>query len=208
MNATVKRGVYIVIAVLSVILFVVGSFCDQTIAETVYRPNQPVALVFTILGYILFFDTFQLLTGALLRQLLNLSQTRIKRILSIVICCYTGLSTAVLGGMGIISDSVIGLLFSDTTFVFWQEVLIGIVLFMPPMIFGMIMNGKQAEKRLTFSILCLLVIMAVSFFGHVIFTSLYSRPRFRITQNGFDGLVFCRGMNRSTIQHITARSFI
>ena len=129
MNATVKRGVYIVIAALSVILFIVGSFCDLTIAETVYRPNQPVALVFTILGYILFFDTFQLLTGALLRQLLNLSQTRIKRILSIVIFCYTGLSTAVLGGMGIISDSVIGLLFADTTVAFSHKVLIGIVLF-------------------------------------------------------------------------------
>jgi len=190
MSLSVKRSVYIVIAALSVILFAVGSFCDLPIAETVYRPNQPVALVFTILGYVLFFGTFQLLTGALFRQQLLLSQTRIKRILCTFICSYTGLSTAVLGGAGMISDSVIGLLFPEMTLGFRHKVLIGIVLFIPPVIFGMFMNGKQAKKRIALNIIILLVIMGISFFGHVIFTSLYSRPRFRITQSGFEGLGF------------------
>ena len=190
MSLAVKRSVYAVIAALSVILFVVGSFCDLPIAVAVYRPNQPVALVFTVLGYVLFFGTFQLLTGALFRQLLHLAQTRIKRILSIVICSYTALSTAVLGGAGMVSDSVIGLLFPDMTFGFRHTVLIGLVLFIPPMIVGMLMNGEQAKKRIAFNMIILLVIMAVSFFGHVIFTSLYSRPRFRITHSGFEGLTF------------------
>ena len=190
MSLAVKRSVYLVIAALSVMLFIVGSFCDLPVAEAVYRPNQPAALFFTILGYVLFFGTFQLLTGALFQQLLHLSQTRIKRILSIVICSYTALSTAVLGGAGMVSDSVIGLLFPDISFDFRHTVLIGLVLFIPPMILGMFMNGKQAKKRIAVNIMILLVIMAVSFFGHVIFTSLYSRPRFRITQSGFEDLGF------------------
>ncbi len=190
MRLAVKRNVYLVIAALSVILFTVGSFCDQTIAAAVYRPNQPAALVFTILGYVLFFGTFQLLTGALFRQLLLLSQTRIKRILCTFICCYTSISTAVLGGAGLISDSVIGLLFPNTAFGFRHTVCIGLLLFLPPVILGMFMNGKQAKKHLAYTILILLVIMAVSFFGQVIFSSLYSRPRFRITQSGLEGLGF------------------
>ena len=190
MSLAVKRSVYIVIAALSVILFAVGSFCDLPAAEAVYKPNQPAALFFTILGYVLFFGTFQLLTGALLRQLLNLSQTRIRRILSIVICSYTAISTAVLGGAGMVSDSVTGLLFPDMTFSFRQTVPIGLVLFIPPVILGMVMNGRQAKKRIAFNIMLLLVIMGVSFFGHVVFTSLYSRPRFRITQSGFEGVTF------------------
>ena len=190
MSAAARRVSYLVIAVLSGILFAVGSLYDLPIAEAVYRPQYPLALAFTVLGYLLFFGPFQLLTGALCRQLMNLSQTRSKRILSAVVCCYAGLSTAVLGGMGLVSDSVIGLQFPETEFTFLRCVLIGVIVFYPPVLLGMLLNKQQADKNTVYCILILLGIMALSFFGHAIFTGLYSRPRYRITQLGLDGLTF------------------
>ena len=190
MKPAEKRIVYGITAILSVMFFAAGSFWDAPIAQTIYRPQQPAALVFTVLGYVLFFGAFQFLTGALCRQLMHLAQTRLKRILSAVLCGYTGLSTAVLGGMGLVSDSVLGLQFPDTDFSFLHCMLIGLAVFFPPVLLGMLLNGKQADKTAVRSLLILLVLMAVTFFGHSLFTGLYCRPRYRITQLGLDGLPF------------------
>ena len=55
MNTTFKRTIYLGIAGLSVILFIIGSFYDLPIAQAVYRPNHPAALVFSVIGLYLFF---------------------------------------------------------------------------------------------------------------------------------------------------------
>ena len=190
MNTTLKRTVYLGIAVLSVILFIVGSFYDLPIAQAVYRSNHPAALVFTVIGYYVFFGTFEIMTGTLCKQILNLTKSKVKRILILIVCSYTGLSTAVLGSMGLVSDSVLGLCFPDVTFTFWHSVFIGLIFLYPLVFLGMLLNGKRAEPSTVRGLLLLLCIMTVSFFGHAGFTALYSRPRFRITQQGLEGLNF------------------
>ena len=190
MSGAVKRTVYILIASAAGILFAAGTFFDLPAAQAVYRPNQPAALVFTVLGFILFFGSFEFLTGALCRQLMQLTESRTKRILTLAVCGYVGLSTAVLGGLGLVSDSVLGLLFPSVEFSFLHCALIGVLVFLPLVILGMCLNGKQADKTAVYSLILLLGILTLSFFGQMLFTSLTSRPRYRITQLGLEGLTF------------------
>lgn len=190
MNTTFKRIVYLCIAVLSVLLFIVGSFYDLPIALAVYRPNHPAALVFSVIGLYLFFGAFEIMTGSLCKQLLNLTKSKVKRILILIVCGYTGLSTAVLGSMGLISDSVLGLLFQNMTFTFWHNVVIGLIIFYPLVFLGMLLNGKRAEPSTIRCLLILLCILTLTFFGQIGFSELYCRPRFRITQLGYEELHF------------------
>lgn len=190
MNTTFKRTIYLGIAGLSVILFIIGSFYDLPIAQAVYRPNHPAALVFSVIGLYLFFGAFEVMAGSLCRQLLNLTKSKAKRILILIVCSYTGFSTAVLGSMGLVSDSVLGLCFPDVTFTFWHNVVIGLIVFYPLVFLGMLMNGKRAEPSTIHCLLLLLCILTLTFFGQIGFSELYCRPRFRITQLGCEELHF------------------
>ena len=185
-----NHAVRIVIASAAVILFAFGTFFDLPAEQAVYHPNQPAALVFTVLGYYLFFGPFEFLTGALCRQLMHLAATRTKRILSLAICSYIGISTAVLGGMGLVSDSVLGLLFPEVEFTFLRCFLIGVIVFCPLVALGMLLNGDRADKATVYCLILLLGILTLSFFGQVLFTSVTNRPRYRITLLGLEELTF------------------
>ena len=190
MSAAAKRTAYVVIAVLAGVLFVGGSVYDLPAAQAVYRLNDPAALAFSVAGVYLFFGSFEFLTGGLCRQLMHLAKSRTKRILSVVICCYLGLSTAVLGAAALTSDSVIGLLFPEVAFTFPHCVLVGLIGFYPLLFLGMLLNGRRGDPAAVRKLILLLGLMTLTFFAHLLLTCLWSRPRFRITLLGYDGLGF------------------
>lgn len=185
-----KKGIwFIALMIIFLVLLVLGSFYDYVISSRLYKTREICSSILTILGMYLFFGLFVLYVGCLAKQAIISDISISKKVIYVSLCAYMGLSTSVLGTMGLLEKSCIGTFF-DRDFSFFERGLFSIFVMYPLFFLGLIIKQSCYRKKLVKELVILLIFMTISFYLPTIIKILFKRPRFLVTVMGYEGIKF------------------
>lgn len=181
---------FLPVAVLWLICFFVGVFCDHDLARIIYRRNDIAAVALSVIGLYAYYGSFVFFFGVLCRQLFNSAQRKISKLLICIIFTYMALSTSTYGAAAILSDSVCGLLLEKVEHSLKAYLTSGLYLYLPLFPLGILANGKRHDRTFSRKMILLLTVMTIAPFSSYLIKYLVMRPRYRIAVEGYEGIGF------------------
>ena len=181
---------YFCAAIFWIIALVIGSFYDLDIARKVYLPNNIFAVVISVIGLYLYYGSLVFFLGVLCKQLTLFVKKKLAVIPIVITYITFAMSTSTYGGVAFLSDSVCGLLISSFGNSICECFAIGMIMFFPLFISGMIVNKKRCDKKVIKDLMIMLSIMTVAIFCSNIMKYIVMRPRFRIILENYEGITF------------------
>lgn len=192
MNTSKVRRIlfHIMAAMFFGILFFVGTFNDEDIAQSIYIKSQPVALVVTTVGLYPFFGSMVLFFGALFQQVYHSGKDKPVRVLLCTVCAVCAAISGFAGSSALVSVDCLGEAFPSLNYNYPVIAVISVVLVYPLFPLGYRMAAKSEDKDLVRLIMGFIVMLLISFVIMEAVKSIFCRPRYRIVVRGLEGIGF------------------
>ncbi|MBP3856720.1 MAG: phosphatase PAP2 family protein [Ruminiclostridium sp.] len=171
-------------------LFIVGTFCDETVEAALYSPGNIVAKVITCTGVYPFSAAPALFIGALFERTLRSQKSKGVKTALCIVCIAAGLFMGLVGG-GIITDrNCLGYFFPDFHRNIPVMAVVSVILIYPLFFVGYRFAKKSDDKYLSQRIIGLLILMIIAFAAMELLKGFFSRPRYRTAVLGYEGIGF------------------
>ena len=184
-------------AAVLVVLLAVGTFTDFQIAQSIYSPGNPVAIVVSALGLIPMAYPASFLLGVLAQRSLTSQKTQILRIVGVVLCVVLAALFGALITRAFLSirDGFGGLVGAElsTTARMGIGAVVGVIL----CVLGYGAAKGNDAQDLARRVLIVVVVLAASFVVVEIVKNLMVRPRPWVVLGGYEGVEFSPWYNKT-----------
>ena len=170
-------------------LFLLGSFTDESIAASLYTPNSLVAKIITSCGVYPFFAFAVLFTGVLCERIIH---SGLPKPVKIILAAFAYLIATFVGFIGagaLVDGDCLGSLFPALNRNI--PVIVGLCFVTnPPLLcLGFYLGAKKKDDdRLIKSVICLLVLLGITYGTMEILKGVFHRPRYRLVVQGIEGI--------------------
>ena len=179
-------GIQIVFAV----MFVLGTFYDESIAKAVYSPGDLIAVMVTTFGIYPFFASGVLFTGALTERTVHSGLNKPLKVLFCALCGGLALYSGFSGSKALMSVDCLGEVFPFLNRNMPVILCVCVIAVYPLFFAGYKLAGKSDDKLLAKKIIGLIAVMLAALIVMETLKSLFSRPRYRIAVKGYGGIGF------------------
>ncbi len=171
-------------------LFLIGTFNDKTIAETLYSPDDlPVKLV-TSIGIFPFFEVLVFLFGALFERALHSDAGKPAKTTECAVCILTAAVVGFIGSAAILDVDCFGAIFPTLQRNPLAISLVSLTVAYPLFFLGYRLARRTDDSLLAKRIVGLVIIMLAAFFTMEMIKNIFHRPRYRTVVLGFEGVGF------------------
>ena len=172
------------------VLFTVGTFQDEAIAESLYSPDNLGIKILTSTGACPFFGFAVLFLGALCEEIISSGRKKSVRVILAAICYLIATFVGFIGAGTLVDRDSLGSIFPtlDRNI----PVIAGICFITNPplLILGYFFGKKSKDKALAKRIICILILLGLSFALMQVCKNLFHRPRYRLVAMGYENIGF------------------
>ena len=172
-------------------LFVLGTFTDESIAVSLYTPNSLAAKIITSCGVYPFFAFAVLFTGVLCERIIHSGLSKPVKIILAVLAYLIATFVGFIGAGALVDVDCLGGIFPALNRNI--PVIVGLCFVTnPPLLcLGFYLGAKRKEdERLVKRVICLLILIGISYAALEVFKGIFHRPRYRLVVQGIDGIGF------------------
>ena len=150
--------------------FLIGTFCDKTVAEALFSPDITLAKILTTIGVYPYFGAQFLFMGALLQRIIYCKKSASFKAALGAVCILTAVFMGYIGGRTLVSRNNLGNIFPS--FIGYVPVIavISMILFYPLLFIGYSAAKKTDEALLAKRVLALFFILLTGYITSLIFT--------------------------------------
>ena len=174
------------------VMLIIGTFNDEAIAKTLFSPdNIPIKFV-TSLGVYPFFAMSVLFSGALYERVMH---SKINKAVKVTVCILIGLLATFVGFIGagsLVDKDSLGSIFPELNRNIPVIIGISVVSIFPLAYLGFSMAKKTDDGTLAKHIICLLILLALSYAALQVLKNVFHRPRYRLAVLGYEGIGFVK----------------
>lgn len=172
------------------LLFVIGTFGDESIANHLYSPDFTFVKYVTSCGVFPFFSFAVLFIGALGEKIINSQFNKIIKVILAFFCYLVATAVGFIGAGSLVDKDSLGGLYPVLNRNI--PVIAGIsIVFLPLLLWGGYHLAKKAEdKNLILKIVCLLILLALAYASLQILKSNFPRARYRLVVQGYENIGF------------------
>lgn len=181
----------ILVLVLFAGLFVLGTFSDESIAGSLYTPNSLAAKIITSCGVYPFFAFAVLFIGVLCERIIHSGLSKPVKIILASLAYLIATFVGFIGAGALVDGDSLGGIFPVLNRNI--PVIVGLCFVTnPPLLcLGFYRGAKRKEdERLLKRVICLLILLGLSYAALEIFKGVFHRPRYRLVMQGVDGIGF------------------
>ena len=179
----------ILVLVLFAGLFVLGTFSDESMASSLYTPNSLAAKIITSCGVYPFFAFAVLFTGVLCERIIHSGLSKPVKIILAASAYLIATFVGFIGAGALVDGDCLGGIFPVLNRNI--PVIVGLCFVTnPPLLcLGFYLGAKRKEdERLIKRVICLLVLLGITYATMEVFKGIFHRPRYRLVMQGVDGI--------------------
>ena len=172
-------------------LFVLGTFFDESIAVSLYTPNSLTAKIITSCGVYPFFAFAVLFTGVLCERIIHSGLSKPVKIILAALAYLIATFVGFIGAGALVDGDCLGGIFPVLNRNI--PVIVGLCFVTnPPLLcLGFYLGAKRKEdKKLIKRVICLLILLGLSYAALEVFKGVFHRPRYRLVVQGIDEIGF------------------
>ncbi len=183
-------AVYVCSFIVCTALAAVGSFCDYSVSQTLYKPVDILFLLISNLGQYIFFGALVLFGAVLFKQTgLNENFSAVKKFLLRIPCVVVMLFGAFIGAGSLLHSEGFGAFDAVAKLPHALTMSVLVLIFIPLIVCG-VRSTREYDKQLVGRLVRVLILLIVIFFATTHLKSFFARPRFRTTLKGYEGVGF------------------
>ncbi|MBQ8118745.1 MAG: phosphatase PAP2 family protein [Lachnospiraceae bacterium] len=170
------------------IMLTIGTFYDETIEVAVYSPDNILAKIVTAIGAYPFFAFSVLFIGALCETIIR---SKWKKPVKVILCIPFYLIATYVGFIGagaLVDRDGLGGIFPVLNRNVPAMVVVSLVSIPLLLVLGHRLAGNTTDRLLAKRIVCLLIILALSYAVMQLCKGTFQRPRYRLVVLGYDGI--------------------
>ena len=170
------------------LLFVIGTFFDESIAIHLYSPDSTFVKYVTSCGVFPFFSFAVLFIGALCERIIHSQFNKIIKVVLAFLCYLIATAVGFIGAGSFVDKDSLGGLYPVLNRNI--PVIAGIsIVFLPLLLWGGYHLAKKTEdKNLVLKIVCLLILIALAYLQ--VLKSNFPRARYRLVVQGYENIGF------------------
>lgn len=172
------------------LLFLIGTFFDESIAIHLYSPDFTFVKYVTSCGVFPFFAFAVLFMGALGERIIKSRFNKLIKVVLAFFCYLTATAVGFIGAGSLVDKDSLGGLYPVLNRNI--PVIAGIsIVFLPLLLWsGFNLAKKTKDKNLVQKITCLLILLALAYASLQILKSNFPRPRYRLVVQGYENIGF------------------
>lgn len=172
------------------LLFVLGTFFDESIAIHLYSPDFTFVKYVTSCGVFPFFAFAVLFIGALCERIIQSQLNKIIKVVLAFLCYLTATAVGFIGAGSFVDKDSLGGLYPVLNRNI--PVIAGISIVILPLLLwsGYHLAKKTEDKNLVLKIVCLLILLALAYASLQILKSNFPRARYRLVVQGYENIGF------------------
>ena len=172
------------------LLFLIGTFFDESIAIHLYSPDFTFVKYVTSCGVFPFFAFAVLFMGALGERIIKSRFNKLIKVVLAFFCYLTATAVGFIGAGSLVDKDSLGGLYPVLNRNI--PVIAGIsIVFLPLLLWsGYNLAKKTKDKNLVLKIVCLLILLALAYVSLQILKSNFPRPRYRLVVQGYENIGF------------------
>ena len=172
------------------LLFLIGTFFDESIAIHLYSPDFTFVKYVTSCGVFPFFAFAVLFMGALGERIIKSRFNKLIKVVLAFFCYLTATAVGFIGAGSLVDKDSLGGLYPVLNRNI--PVIAGIsIVFLPLLLWsGYHLAKKSEDKDLVLKIVCLLILLALAYASLQILKSNFPRPRYRLVVQGYENIGF------------------
>ena len=172
------------------LLFVIGTFFDESIASHLYSPDSTFVRYVTSCGVFPFFAFAVLFIGALCERIIKSKFNKIIKVVLAFFCYLIATAVGFIGAGSLVDKDSLGGLYPVLNRNI--PVIAGISIVVLPLLLwsGYYLAKKTEDKNLVLKIICLLILLALAYASLQILKSNFPRARYRLVVQGYENIGF------------------
>ena len=172
------------------LLFLIGTFFDESIAIHLYSPDFTFVKYVTSCGVFPFFAFAVLFMGALGERIIKSRFNKLIKVVLAFFCYLTATAVGFIGAGSLVDKDSLGGLYPVLNRNI--PVIAGIsIVFLPLLLWsGYNLAKKTKDKNLVQKIICLLILLALAYASLQILKSNFPRSRYRLVVQGYENIGF------------------
>ena len=172
------------------LLFVIGTFFDESIASHLYSPDSTFVRYVTSCGVFPFFAFAVLFIGALCERIIKSKFNKIIKVVLAFFCYLIATAVGFIGAGSLVDKDSLGGMYPVLNRNI--PVIAGITIVVLPLLLwgGYHLAKKTEDKNLALKIVCLLILLALAYASLQILKSNFPRSRYRLVVQGYENIGF------------------
>lgn len=168
----------------------IGTVSDEALARSLFTPDNLFIKYLTSTGVFPFFAGAVFFTGSLCERIIDSKLKKGPKIILCIVLYSVATFVGFIGAGSIVDKDCLGNIYPELNRNI--PVIVGICLVTNPILLvtGFIFARKFEDKQLIKRLITILILLGISYALLQVFKSAFSRPRYRLVAEGFEGAVY------------------
>ncbi len=185
-----EGGIFATMAAVFGALLLVGTFCDEPLAKTLYMPHNVIATLITTVGIYPFAAAAVLFAGVAFERFLHGVNGQAAKVAGCVLMAVVALVVGFVGAASLVDTDCLGGILPMLNRNYAVIAAISLVLEWPLFYVGLRLAASSADNSLLKRAVCLIVVLLAAFAFMQLTKGVFNRPRYRTVAQGYEGIGF------------------
>lgn len=172
------------------VLLLTGTFFDEQIATALFSPDNTLIKFVTSTGVFPFFSFAVFFMGVVCQKLISSDIKKPLKISLCIICIVAAIFVGFIGAGSLFDKDCLGSIYPQLNRNIPAIAGLSVVTVPLLILAGFKLAGRSEDSALVKRVVCVLILLAVSYALLQIFKGTFNRPRYRIVAAGYEGIGF------------------